>query len=168
MHDFGQIFKRHENDMIKFATRLSSCEHKAKDLVQEAAFKAYRHSDQLEDESKFKSWFSTIVYNVFITHYKKQVRRREIMAMAVDEHHFFNKKSSRNHGLEKLKVNDIYSLTKKVGPSSFAAFKKYIEGYSYKEISQLLGIAIGTVKSRIHFARTSLKKLSIKQKIVSC
>jgi len=149
------------NTMIKFATKLTRCEHKAKDLFQESAIKAFQNQDKLDDLEKFKSWFSTILYNTFINGYRKQARRRELLNNVNGQlPHFFNRSKDYNAGFENLKLQDVRELSKQVGPNSYKAFNLYTEGHSYKEISQDLDIAIGTVKSRIHFARNRMKKLT--------
>lgn len=166
MTTYEEAFQSHYALMLKFATRLTKCEHKAKDLLQDAAIRAFKHQDKLDDMAKFKSWFSTILYNTFINNYRKMARRRELLeATSGRSLHFFHQSKDYNQGLEKLKADDIHELSANVGPNSFAAFKLFLKGYSYKEISRKLNIAVGTVKSRIHFARTRMKVLTRQHQI---
>ena len=158
--DFSRLFKEHEHQLFLFAQSLSKSEADAKDLLQETAIKAYQNIDKLDQDDKFKSWMSTILHHSFISKYRKVSRRRDLLTKEKGlPGHFFNKSTSDNLGYENLKEEDILLLTGLVGKDSMHAFKLYYIGYSYKEIAEQLDIAIGTVKSRINFARTKMKSL---------
>ncbi|MDX1684835.1 MAG: RNA polymerase sigma factor [Saprospiraceae bacterium] len=164
--EFSDHLKQNMFQIKPFAKKLTKSEQAANDLVQDASLRAYQHREKLNEVDKFKSWFNTIMYNTFLNQYKKRARRRRILnSTEASVPRFFNKSTDVNDGYEKLKHDDVFELCQRVGDSSYKAFVLYYEGYSYKEIAKKLKIAIGTVKSRIHFARSKMKKLTKKHSI---
>jgi len=158
---FGKLFTRYQTDFIKYARHLTRSEAKAKDLVQSAAIKAYQHLDNLDDKEKFKPWVTRIIYNTHISNYRKVKRRRELMNQhGRSPSAFYNQLTCTNRGLENLKVEDIRHLKKYVNSSAYDAFEMYSKGYTYKEISTTMDIAIGTVKSRIFNTRKKMMEMS--------
>ena len=146
--------------LFNFARKLTGNEHDAADLVQNTSLKAFRNRDKLDDIMNFKAWITTILYNIFVSGYQKQRRRQELLAKnGSSDAYFYNFSQSKNLGYQNLKTEDLLKLTQKVGTKSYEAFELYLIGYSYQEIADLLEIALGTVKSRINFVRTKVKKL---------
>lgn len=159
--EFSECLKSNMHQIFPFAKKLTKSEQDANDLVQDASIRAFEHKEKLNEADKFKSWFNTIMYNTFLNQYKKKTRRRKILnSTEASLPRFFNRSTDHNRGFEKLKYNDVFELCQRVGDSSYSAFVLYYEGYSYKEIADQLDIAIGTVKSRIHFARSKMKQLT--------
>lgn len=159
--EFSKKLQSNMFQILPFAKKLTKSEQDANDLVQDASIRAFEHRDKLKESSKFKSWFNTIMYNTFLNQFKKRSRRRRILnSTEASIPRFFNRSKDHNRGFEKLKYDDVFDLCQRVGDSSYEAFVLYYEGYSYKEIAAKLDIAIGTVKSRIHFARSKMKKLT--------
>lgn len=158
--EFSYQFKKHQNELLRFAVKLTYSQADAQDVLQEASITAYRKRSMLDNAEKFKSWMSTILYNTFINGYRSRKRRKTLLEekKGVDGY-FFNKEKVNNQGYETLLAQDIKHLTKKVGKNSMETFLLYLKGYSYKEISADKDIAVGTVKSRIHFARTKLRTM---------
>jgi RNA polymerase sigma-70 factor (ECF subfamily) len=158
--NFSDALTLNYNYLFHFARKLTGNELDAQDLVQNASVKAYRNMTKLDDIRNFKSWITTILYNIFVSDYHKQRRRKELLAInGSSDAYFYNVSSCTNAGYDNLKSNDLTSIAKKVGTKSYEAFELYLIGYSYQDIAELLGIAIGTVKSRINFVRTRLKEL---------
>lgn len=159
--EFSSVLQTNMFQIRPFAKKLTKSETDADDLIQDASIRAYENREKLNEASKFKSWFNTIMYNTFLNQYKKRSRRRSILnSTEASLPRFFNRSTDTNKGFEQLKYEDVFDLCQRVGDASYQAFVLYYEGYSYKEIADQLGIAIGTVKSRIHFARTKMKQLT--------
>jgi len=159
--DFGKLFTRYQNDFLRYARHLTRSEHRAKDLVQTSATKACQHIDKLDDLSKFKPWFTRILYNSHISNYRKTKRRRELMQVqGASTNAFYNRLTCANEGLENLKAQDVRNLREVVNEDAFTAFDMFSHGYSYKEIASAMSIAIGTVKSRIFNTRKKMMRLS--------
>lgn len=166
--DFSRLFTRYQDDFLRYACHLTRSEHLAKDLVQTSASKACQHYDKLDDLSKFKPWFTRILYNSHISNYRKKKRRRELMQVqGSSPNAFYNRLTCSNEGLENLKAQDVKSLRKYVNADAFAAFEMFSHGYSYKEIAEAMSIAIGTVKSRIFNTRRKMMRLSQEMGLVA-
>lgn len=146
----------HKHLVYNYACTLTRNTEEAKDLVQEATLKAYKSFAQLEKQASFKSWMLTIVRNTFINQYRKKVKEpvkvhfdeiEEYVPVPVvqEEEQTFNESLQRS--IEQL-------------PENFRSIIHlfYVEGQSYKEMADVLGIPVGTVMSRLYKARQLLKK----------
>jgi len=157
---FEQVYLSNEQSLRSYAWKLAQNKMDADDLVQEAALKAYKNFHKFVDGGNFKSWAFTIIRNTFFTHYKKRTKQQVInvpvedMMFAVDCTTPIIFKDSSNGNVKKIKQH-INSLSSK----SKVVFNMYLSGYDYSEIAEDLQIPIGTVKSRINFARTKLKAM---------
>jgi len=159
---FSYLFRKHEQKLFYFCRKLTQSHELGKDLLQNSTIKGYLNREDLISDDKFKSWMSSIIYNAFLSSYRKKKRRRKLMKeKGAHGGHFFNKTRSKNNGYERLKEEDIKTLTEAVGSDSYKAFQLYYKGYSYKEIAQQLDIALGTVKSRIYFVRKKMKETKL-------
>ncbi|MBK8503821.1 MAG: RNA polymerase sigma factor [Saprospiraceae bacterium] len=157
---FSGAIAHNHHFLFNYARKLTGNEHDAKDLLQNTSLKAFRNLDKLDDIRNFKAWITTILYNIFVSDYQKQRRRQELLAKnGSSDAYFYNVSQSKNEGYENLKKKDLLVLTQNVGKKSYEAFELYLIGYSYQEIADLLRIVVGTVKSRINFARTKVKEL---------
>lgn len=158
-NQFENIYKNNIEALQSFAIKLTRNKMDADDLVQETAIKAFRNFDSFRSTESFKNWSFTILKNTFITKYNKR-KRENIISTPVEELQpsssgLISMKSQIS--IEK-KLKFINKCIENLSSKSKEPFKMYINGYSYKEISQYLQIPVGTVKSRINFARTKLKK----------
>lgn len=155
---FSDLYRKHFNQLFRFSRRLTRDEAKAKDLMQDASIKAYRNIEKLDECSNFRSWFSTILRNTHFSHYVKIKRRREMLqANGKTDGFFYNRKTCTNDGDKALLYQDIRKEVESLSPKYRDTFILNLKGYAYKEISDTLNIAIGTVKSRINACRNKLK-----------
>jgi len=165
---FDQHFKENSAALMSFAYKLTRSKSDAEDLVQETAIKAYKNFNSFLDNSNFKNWSFTILKNTFLTKYRKSKKMNivnrpvEEMLFAVSPNIIDNTHSKRNSNMQYL--NQCIS---KLKPKSKKVFKLYINGYSYEEIAEVLSIPIGTVKSRISYARKKLQQIIDVSKINS-
>lgn len=165
---FESEFFIHIDAMYNFAYRLVMDEDEANDLVQDSFLKAYRFFDYFEQGTNAKAWLFRIVKNSFINDYRKKSKRpAQVDYNEVEE--FYN--SGDDDASTSLTV-DLRSETvkKKMGdevvnainnlPSEFRMVIVLcdIEDFTYEEMSKILDIPIGTVRSRLHRARNVLKE----------
>jgi RNA polymerase sigma factor (sigma-70 family) len=159
---FKHNYLTHSKALTNFAQKLTKDEFESQELVQIASIKAYKGRHTFKKGSNFKSWIFTILKNAFITAYHKRRRRNVVAAPFEDVQHASIKKFKvTNIGVSNLRLEEIKKCIAQLSPKSRKPFKLYLEGYPYKEISRDLDIPLGTVKSRINFAR---KKLKVKLK----
>lgn len=162
---FESEFYIHINAMYNFAYRLVMDEDEANDLVQDAFLKAYRFFDYYEQGTNAKAWLFRIVRNSFINDYRKKSKRPASVDYN-DVEEFYNSDEEGTSLTVDLRqetvkqkmgdevVNAINSL-----PSEFrmAIILCDIEDFTYEEMSKILDIPLGTVRSRLHRARNVLK-----------
>lgn len=140
----------------------------AEDLVQETYLKAFRAWRQFEPGTNLKAWMFRILTNTFISSYRKE--RREPTIVSADGRGDFDlyqnlleyvspDPSAESEVLERMVDEDVKQALSDL-PDSFrmAVVLSDVEGFSYKEIAEMLGIPIGTVMSRLHRGRKTLQK----------
>lgn len=143
-----------------FANKLTKDAVESQDLVQEACIKAFKSRNSFKIGTSFKSWTFTILKNTFITKYNKR-KKRGVVNKPIEDFTYGleNKYAVKNDAVSKLRIKEIKSCIKELSHKSKLPFLMHVEGYQYNEISDSLNIPIGTVKSRINFARTKLKSI---------
>ncbi|MFK7937184.1 MAG: sigma-70 family RNA polymerase sigma factor [Saprospiraceae bacterium] len=147
------------NLLHSFALRLTRNSADAEDLYQESTLRAYRNLDKFQVGTNFKSWITTIMRNTFINDYRKNKRRShvnepiETFTFAIESTNTISNEGEMNLRLERLSqlmtdMKDMYRVP----------FLMFYRGWEYQEIAEKLDIPIGTVKSRIFFARKFMKQ----------
>lgn len=165
---YDALFEReimpHASSVYHFAVRLVGDRDVARDLAQETLFRAYRFLYQYKPSTNAKAWVFRILRNTFINHYRKAIKQpysleehnEEAIYAAEDTYAYYNYQDpvEGNFGDEVTKA--LMQL-----PEDFRLIVMLadIEGLSYKEISQILRIPVGTIRSRLHRARKILREL---------
>ena len=146
-----------ENNLSRFALSLTSNREEAKDLLQETLLKAITYRERFVNYSNFKAWTYTIMKNTFINSYRRTVRKNNILD-STKNLYFLNQSRKTNDIApdSNYAAFEISKLIDGLDDDYKIPFKLLLEGFRYKEISEKLGLRLGTVKSRIFFARKSL------------
>ncbi len=153
---FTQLYKENIGSLKGFALKLTKNSSASEDLVQEAMIKAFRSKHTFKAGSNFKNWAFTIIKNTFITQYNKR-KKKNVVDAPVEEVHYMISESSRNGALSSLNLSALWSNIRQLSSKSQVPLILSMKGYKYEEIAEKLNIPVGTVKSRINFARTKLK-----------
>lgn len=146
--------------LAKFAIKLTRDEESANDLVQDTYLRAISFRNKYQDNTNLQSWMFTILKNTFINDYrKKQVRI--ITTEFIPNLHLLNLSSDKGYTSPESVYNEkeLTQLIKNLPSRNYIVFQMYLNGYHYKEISEILNIKIGTIKSRIFLARKTLMNL---------
>jgi RNA polymerase sigma-70 factor (ECF subfamily) len=141
-----------------FAYNLTKNVEDAKDLFQETAYRAMTNSDKFRPGTNFKAWLFTIMKNIFINNYRKRTKANTIMD-STDNMYYINSGSVliSNDGDSNIMMQELTKMIDKLDDSIKIPFMMHYQGYKYQEIADQLELPLGTVKSRIFFARKELK-----------
>jgi len=155
--EFNHKLMSLEDNMKRFALSLTYNTENAKDLLQETYLKALTYKDKYTEVANFKAWAFTIMKNTFINNYRKSVRENTVFFKIENLSLLANLPESQfvrpDSGIAYKEINNgIDSLDNEFK----IPLRMHTEGYKYKEIAQNLNLKIGTVKSRIFFARRKL------------
>ncbi len=141
-----------------FAYNLTKNLEDAKDLCQETAYRALINRDKFMIGTNFKAWIFTIMKNIFINNYRKKVKANTIFD-STDNQFFINSGSVtvRNAAESDIMMQELTQMVVNLDDSIKVPFVMHYEGFKYQEIADELDLPLGTVKSRIFFARKELK-----------
>lgn len=149
------------------AYRMTRNAQDAEDLVQETYLKAYRYYDKFQEGTNFKAWLFKILKNTFINNYRKKQQTPPQSDFAEIEDAFENRvsqdasgqmKSPEEEILENVLDEDVQRALDDLPPDyRMAVILADLEGFSYKEIADILDLPLGTVMSRLYRGRKLLE-----------
>ncbi|MDE6741169.1 MAG: sigma-70 family RNA polymerase sigma factor, partial [Muribaculaceae bacterium] len=139
--------------------QLTSDREEAADLLQDTTLKALDNEEKFRADSNFKGWVFTIMRNIFINNYRKSVRQATIVDTTDDLYHINTSQESALETPEgSLSVKEITAVLNTFDEEFRIPFNMHVAGYKYSEIAEELDLPVGTVKSRIFFARKRLRE----------
>lgn len=151
------------------ALRMTRNPQDAEDLVQETYLKAYKAFDSFKPGTNLKAWLYRIMTNTYINNYRKKQRRPLVTsADEVTDSQLYTSSSHDSTGLESAEVEALKSMpNSQISDALNALNEDYrmvvyyadVEGLSYKEIADVMGIPMGTVMSRLHRGRKQLREM---------
>src|SRR5690606_30024936 len=140
-----------------YAISLTRDTENAKDLYQETILKALLNRDKYAFGTNLKAWLYTIMRNIFINNYRKQKRFSQIHTETpLDVLAGDRGEIAHTNGWKQLRMREIQSAIESLPDIFRIAFELHYTGYKYHEVASLLNEPLGTIKSRIHFARKIL------------
>ncbi len=157
-YDFNNRFYELSPILNAFAFNLTQSQEDAKDLFQETAYRAMANRDKFMPDTNFKAWLFTIMKNIFINNYRKRIKANTIMD-STDNLYYLNsgRESIENQGDTNMLIKELQALIEKLDDSIRIPFLMHYQGYKYQEIADYFHLPLGTIKSRIFFARRELK-----------
>jgi RNA polymerase sigma factor (sigma-70 family) len=158
--EFNQLLLVNSDFLNPFAITLTRDHESAKDLVQETMYRAIANRGKYNAGTNIKAWLYTIMRNTFINNYRKKIKENVIFDSTFNDFLVdYNQSAVSNLAESRLRFKEIQTAIYYL-PSIFKdPFLLYFDGYKYQEIAEILHEPIGTIKSRIHFARKLLKKM---------
>ena len=145
--------------MKNFALSLTKDEADAEELTQDTTLRVLNNYDKFVDNVNFKGWVLKIMRNIFINNYHKLVRTQELIDYNVDAYNVpLMSDGGENTPEGSMDIKEITEAISALQPTLKEPFSMYVSGYKYSEIAETLGIPLGTVKSRIFFARQELQR----------
>ena len=156
--EFDDRFCQMTSMLQAFAYNLTKNQEDAKDLYQETAFRAMTNREKFRAGTNFKAWLFTIMKNIFINNYRRRVKGNSIIESA-DNLYYLNSgwDTTGNKAETRIFMAELRELIDKLDETLRTPFMLHYRGFKYQEIADQLGLPLGTVKSRIFFARKELK-----------
>lgn len=148
-----------QDDLLRFAYKLTSDREEANDLLQETSLKALDNEEKYTSDTNFKGWMYTIMRNIFINNYRKVVRDQTFVDQTENLYHLNlpqNNSSETTEGNYDLK--ELHRIVNALPREYKVPFSMHVAGFKYREIAEKLDLPIGTVKSRIYFIRQKLQQ----------
>lgn len=157
--EFNEQLQKLTPMLNSFAYNLTKDSERAKDLYQETAFRALTNKEKFRPGTNFKAWLFTIMKNIFINNYRKRVKANTIFD-STDNMFFLNSGSVviNNSAESDILMDELTKMVDELDDSLRVPFVMHYEGFKYQEIADELDLPLGTVKSRIFFARKALKE----------
>ena len=144
--------------MMNFALTLTADREDAMDLTQETSLRVLDNLEKYTDNRNFKGWVLTVMRNIFINNYRRVLRSQTVVEQDIDLYHLeATTESSIETPESACRLQEITNAIGELNDELRVPFTMYVSGYRYNEIADALGIPLGTVKSRIFFARQALK-----------
>jgi len=157
--DFNDVLLENADFLKPFAVNLTRDTEAANDLYQETLYKALANKEKYNVGTNIKAWLFTIMRNIFINDYRRKAKQRTIFDSTPNDFLINQKQVSvANGGETEMRMKEIYEAIHNLPEIFKVPFQLYFDGYKYQEIADALGEPLGTVKSRIHFARKLLKE----------
>ena len=148
-----------QDNLLSFAYQLTTNREQAQDLLQDTTLKALDNEDKYVDNVNFKGWIFTIMRNIFINNYRQSVRKATVIDQTEDLYHL---NICQDSGLttpeDSYAVKEISMALNSFSEYYRIPFNMFVSGYKYNEIAKKLNLPLGTVKSRIFFARKRLRE----------
>ena len=169
--DFTTDAMQYAPQLFATALRMTRNRADAEDLVQETFLKGWRAFDSYQQGTNLRAWLFRIMTNTFINKYNSQQRRpQETELDEVEELYLFRRmgafdQSKMTHSAEdqmlELFTDDEVKNAIEDLPETFRipVLLSDVEGFSYKEIAEMLDVPIGTVMSRLHRGRKAMQKM---------
>ncbi len=157
--EFSDLLVDNAGFLKPFAVNLTKNNETANDLYQETLYKALANKEKYNSGTNIKAWLFTIMRNIFINDYRRNAKRRTVFDSTPEDYLINMRQVSVSNSAESsLRQKEIEAAVEALPETFKVPFKLYFEGYKYQEISEYLDEPLGTIKSRIHFARKLLKE----------
>ena len=156
--EFNQMLLNNTEFLKPFAITLTRDTEAAKDLVQETMYRALANKDKYNVGTNIKAWLYTIMRNIFINNYRRKAKQSTIFDSTPNEFLLnLNQGAVTNDAVAKINLKEVQEAIHHLPEIFRNPFLLYFDGFKYHEIADMLGEPLGTIKSRIHFARKLLK-----------
>lgn len=147
-----------QEDLLRFAFKLTADREEANDLLQETSLKALDNEDKYTPETNFKGWIYTIMRNIFINNYRRVVREQTFVDQTENLYHLSTPRDEAQDYTESAyDLKEMRRIVNSLPREYKVPFSMHVAGFKYREIAEKLGLPIGTVKSRIFFTRQKLQ-----------
>ncbi len=157
--EFNEMLLTNADFLKPFAINLTRDNEAANDLYQETLYKALANKEKYNAGTNIKAWLFTIMRNIFINDYRRKAKQKTIFDNTPNDFLINQKQASISNAAESdMRIKEINKAIQQLPEIFKTPFLLYFDGYKYNEIAEVLIEPLGTIKSRIHFARKLLKE----------
>jgi RNA polymerase sigma-70 factor (ECF subfamily) len=150
-----ELYRRFSPRMYAVCLRYAGNAEEAEDILQEGFIKVFKKLNSFRSEGSFEGWVRRIFVNTAIEHFR---RKRYLMPVTEKEENTIEGKYLSV--LDDLAARDIMALVQDLSPGYRTVFNLYVvEGYTHKEIADMMGISEGTSKSQLSRAKVILQDM---------
>lgn len=157
--EFTQGILAMEQDLHRFAYKLTADRDSANDLVQDCVLQALDNREKFTYTKNLKGWMYTLMRNIFVNNYRRTVRELNI----IDDSYSIGQQNLIEDGDSDrfefiYDMKHLYRVINSIPEDMKVPFQMFVAGFKYREIAEKLGLPMGTVKSRLFFIRKRLKE----------
>ena len=157
--EFNEMLLSNASFLKPFAINLTRDNEAANDLYQETLYKALANREKYNVGTNIKAWLFTIMRNIFINDYRRKAKQKTIFDNTPNDYLLNqNQATVANAAESEMRIKEIKKAILDLPEIFRTPFLLYFDGYRYNEIADVLHEPLGTIKSRIHFARKLLKE----------
>lgn len=153
------LFRRYQLPLYVYVFEVVNNEQSALDIVQETFIAAAQHIGGLRDNDKFGSWLFGIAHQKCVQRWRKQNRREVLRDESADAPEEFDVGPDKLLIRREQEAEFMNLLNRLPLPQRTVLLLHFVEDFSLEEIARITGTQLGTVKSRLHYAKKSLRKL---------
>lgn len=154
---FNEMLISNSDFLQPVAVSLTHDSEEAKDLIQETMYRALANREKYQTGTNIKAWLYTIMRNIFINNYRRNKKFTKVSSDVPQDYYMFQtSKVAHNEGTVNAGIREIKGVINKLPDIFRLSFELHYLGYKYQEIADTLQEPLGTIKSRIHFARKIL------------
>lgn len=162
-NEFNLNLNQIKSLLFGFAMKLTKNHDKANDLMQETIYKGFKNKLSFSKNTNFKAWMTTIMRNAFINQYRKNKTRWKVETPLEEVSYLAEDKPAPDNVESIIMLKELKKMITQLPQEQKDFFLSFYKGFSYKEIAAQHQVPIGTVKSRIYFARQKLQEMARKK-----
>jgi RNA polymerase sigma factor (sigma-70 family) len=156
--EFNQILLSNAEFLRPFATTLTRDAEAAKDLFQETMYRAIANKEKYNVGTNVKAWLYIIMRNIFINDYRRKSKQNIVLDNTPNDFLLnYNQVTVANAAISNINNKEVQEAIFNLPDIFKNPFLLYFDGFKYHEIADMLHEPLGTIKSRIHFARKLLR-----------
>lgn len=157
--EFHNLLDGNTEFLNPFAISLTRDTQAARDLFQDTICHALHNRQKYQEGTNIRAWLFVLMRNIFINGYRRQRRQNFIRQSYTTEiSNILYRPFSSSDPLSQMHAREIQTAVARLPENFKKPLQLYLEGYRYHEIAHLLAQPLGTIKSRIHFARKQLRR----------
>lgn len=154
-----ELYKLTYSYLMSICVRYTRNQDLAREILNVGFLKILNNLDKYKEEIPFKAWIRRIMINTLIDEYRKNKKQSEVIDY-VEEYYDNSEYAELNSALDRINTAKIHELITKLPPMAQQVFNLFVvDGYSHKEIAEMLSIEEGTSKWHLNSARTKLKEM---------